>query len=495
MSGDTAIVGAHGEASNQITITNGTTSSADNSSLNAGASYIYKRTGTSWAQQAYLKPSNANASDYFGGAVYLSGDTAIVGAHYEDSNQTIITNGPTSSPDNNAVDAGASYIYKRTGTIWAQEAFLKTSNPDASDVFGNAVSLSGDTAIVAAIGEDSNQTTITNGTASSLDNSAPGAGATYIYKRTGTIWAQEAYLKSSNHDAFDLLGSDLYGTTVALSGDTAIVGAPYEDSNQTTITNGPAASLNNSLGASGASYIYKRTGTTWAQEAYLKASNSKGSALYGTSTSLSGDTAIVGAYGEASNQTTITNGVTSSLNHSLGRPGASYIYKRSGSAWAQEAYIKASNANAWEDFGSAVSLSGDTAIIGANNEGSNQTTITNGPTSSSDNTAASSGAVYVYRNITRLFDPDLRVSAKTTTSITLSWASSLGTTNRVKIAPAVSGTGNPLPCTDASSTTLAAGVTSYTYPGLTTGTKYGFRVCGFDGTNVSEGAIIRENTN
>ncbi|MEI8027981.1 MAG: hypothetical protein WCI18_16645, partial [Pseudomonadota bacterium] len=125
---------------------------------------------------------------------------------------------------------------------------------------------------------------------------------------------------------------------------------------------------------------------------------------------------------------------------------------------------------------------------------SNQTTITNGATSSTDNTSDQAGAVYVYRSISRLFDPDLRVSAKTATSVTLSWGSNLGSTTQVKIAPVVLGTGSPPLCTDGAAITLGAGVTNYVYSGLTTATAYGFRVCGFDGTSASEGALIRETT-
>jgi len=104
------------------------------------------------------------------------------------------------------------------------------------------------------------------------------------------------------------------------------------------------------------------------------------------------------------------------------------------------------------------------------------------------------GAVYVYRSASRLFDPHVRVSGRTTSSVTLSWHANLGTTTTVKIAPASSGTSNPDACTDVSAVTLAAGATSYTYPGLSANSKYGFRVCSFDGTTVSNGTLIWENT-
>ncbi|MEI8026018.1 MAG: hypothetical protein WCI18_06700 [Pseudomonadota bacterium] len=490
ISGDTAVVGAFGEDSSQTTITNGLTSSTDNTAPNSGASYIYKRTGSTWVQEAYLKATNAGAFDYFGGTVALSGDTVIIGAYYEDSSQTTITNGTTSSTEDTANAAGASYIYRRTSSTWSQEAYLKASNANAYIYFGTSLALSGDTAVVGAYGEASSQTTITNGPTSSTDILASYAGASYIYKRTGSAWAQEAYLKASNADSYDY-----FGVKVALSGDTAVVGAYRESSNQTTITNGTTSSADNSAYQAGAAYIFRRTGSVWAQEAYLKASNSAAYDNFGGSVGISGDTAVMGANGEDSNQTFITYGTASSANNSASNSGATYIYKRTGSTWVQKAYLKDSNLDAGDYFGSSVSISGDTTVIGVSGEASNQTTITNGSTASTNNSAGSAGAAYVYRNLSRLFDPEVRVSAKSTTSITLSWGSNLGNTTQVKIAPAVLGSTSPLPCTDGGAITLTAGVTSYTYSGLTTATAYGFRVCAFDGTNVSDGAIIRDNTN
>src|SRR5262249_37009312 len=158
----------------------------------------FKRTGSNWAQQAYLKAANAEAGDGFGNAVAISGDTIAVGATAEDSNQTTITNGTTASSDNSASSAGAVYVYKRTGSSWAQEAYLKASNAEASDSFGYSVAIDGDTIVASAAGEDSNQTTITNGSSASANNSASASGAAYVYKRTGATWVQEAYLKAAN---------------------------------------------------------------------------------------------------------------------------------------------------------------------------------------------------------------------------------------------------------------------------------------------------------
>ncbi|MEM7181228.1 MAG: putative Ig domain-containing protein [Spirochaetota bacterium] len=389
--GDTIVVGAWKEDSNQTTITNGTTASSDNTAGAAGAAYVFQRTGTTWTQQAYLKASNAEADDRFGYRVANSGDTIAVGAQNEDSNQTTITNGTTASSDNSTTDSGASYVFQRTGSTWAQQAYLKAPILTTYDNFGNSISIDGDTIAVGASGEDSNSTTIINGTTASADDAANQAGAVYVFKRTGTTWVQEAYLKPSN-----VQGDDDFHT-VSISGDTIVVASIEEDSSQTTVTNGTTASADNSASNSGAVYVFKRTGTTWAQEAYLKASNAEASDAFGRAVSISGDKIAVGALLEDSNQTSITNGTTASTDNSVTDAGAVYVFKRTGTTWVQEAYLKVPNSDAGDGFGVSVSFSGDTIVAGKINEDSNQTTITNGTTASADNSASNSGAVYVFR--------------------------------------------------------------------------------------------------
>jgi hypothetical protein len=128
-----------------------------------------------WAQQAYLKPSNTGASDFFGGSVAISGNLLLVGAALEDSNATF---GSGSQSDNSASNAGAVYAYRRNGTTWSQQAYIKASNTEAGDFFGHSVSLSFGTAIVGTWFEDSNATGV-NGNQG--DNSAAWAGAAYVY--------------------------------------------------------------------------------------------------------------------------------------------------------------------------------------------------------------------------------------------------------------------------------------------------------------------------
>ncbi|MDQ6966463.1 MAG: hypothetical protein Q9M23_06025, partial [Mariprofundaceae bacterium] len=172
----------HLEDSSQTTITNGTTASADNALVNSGAVYVYQRTGSTWAQQAYIKAANAGGGDSFGISVSLIANTLAVGATTEDSSQTTITNGATASADNTVSSAGAVYVYQRTGTSWTQQAYIKAANPGSADNFGAALSLTSDTLVVGAFGEDSNQTTITNGTTASANKTVGSAGAVYVYR-------------------------------------------------------------------------------------------------------------------------------------------------------------------------------------------------------------------------------------------------------------------------------------------------------------------------
>ncbi len=177
------------------------------------------------AQQAYLKASNTGAFDLFGStSVAVSGDTVVVGALYEESNATGV-NGDQA--DNSASAAGAAYVFVRTGTNWTQQAYLKASNTDVLDEFGGSVAISGDTIVIGAMLESSSATGV-NGDQG--DNNAEYAGAAYVFVRTGTNWTQQAYLKASNTGA-----GDFFGSSVAVSGDTLVVGAAHEGSNATGV--------------------------------------------------------------------------------------------------------------------------------------------------------------------------------------------------------------------------------------------------------------------
>jgi hypothetical protein len=189
----------------------------------------------------------------------------------------------------------------------AQVAYLKASNTDAGDFFGVAVSVSGDTVVVGAAAEDSNATGV-NGDQS--NNSATNSGAAYVFVRNGTTWSQQAYLKASNTGV-----GDFFGRPVSVSGDTIVVGAQSEASNATGV-NGDQS--DNSAPASGAAYVFVRNGTTWSQQAYLKASNTGAVDVFGYSVSVSGDTVVVGAYREDSNATGVNGDESNNLAHNSG---------------------------------------------------------------------------------------------------------------------------------------------------------------------------------
>jgi|TARA_B110000902_G_scaffold266241_2_gene353228 hypothetical protein len=381
--GNTLAVGANGEASNATDIGGDQT---DNSADAAGAVYIFSRTGITWTQQAYVKASNTESFDNFGISISLSsnGGTLAVGAPVEDSNATGINGDQT---DNSATDAGAVYIFSRTGTAWTQQAYLKASNTETEDLFGGEVSLSGDGNILAvsATSEDSIATGI-NG--DQTDNSAINSGAVYIFSRAVTAWVQQAYIKASNSGARDGF-SDI---SLSTDGNTLAVGAAGEDSSATGI-NGDQS--NNDIFTAGAVYIFSRSDTTWSQQAYIKASNNMASGQhFGNEVGLSGDgnTLAVGAFREDSNATGI-NG--DQANSSGNDPGAVYAFSRTGDIWVQQAYIKASNTEDNDFFGSGVSLNGDgnTLAVVAAGEDSNANGI-NGD--QADNSADSAGAVYLY---------------------------------------------------------------------------------------------------
>ncbi len=278
-----------------------------------------------------------------------------------------------------AADGITTKTYTITATYLSQEAYIKASNTEWGDCFGYSVSLSGDTLAVGSMFEDSKAMGIHG---DEDDNSALDSGAVYIFTRSGTAWVQQAYIKAPNTEA-----GDYFGTSVSLSGGTLAVGAYGEDSGATGIDGDQA-----NVGApdSGAVYIFDRIGTTWDQQTYLKASNTDQEDRFGRSISLSGDTLAVGASVEKSNATGV-NG--DEADNSASGSGAVYLFTRNGAAWAQKAYIKASNTEAGDFFGTSVTLSGGTFAVGAYGEASNATGVDG---DQGDNSIASGGAVYLF---------------------------------------------------------------------------------------------------
>jgi hypothetical protein len=377
LSGDTLAVGANGEDSAAEGVDG---DQEDNSLVSSGAVYVFRRTGATWQQEAYLKASNPGAADTFGHSVALSGDTLAVGANQEDSAAEGVDG---DQDDNAAAQSGAVYVFRRDGATWGQEAYLKASNTDAGDIFGWSVALSGDTLAVAAPGENS----ASRGVGGDQDNeSSLDSGAVYVFRRDGATWEQEAYLKASNADADDQLGF-----AMALSGDTLAVGSTNEASAATGVD---GDQQDNSSEGAGAVYVFRRDGATWAQEAYVKASNNTAIGdLFGGSVALSGDMLAVGAHLEDS----ASEGVDGDQGDADGNinfnSGAVYVFRRAGTAWEQTAYVKASNTGANDSFGTSVALSGDTIVAAAASEDSASQGV-NG--AQDDESAERSGAVYIF---------------------------------------------------------------------------------------------------
>jgi hypothetical protein len=220
----------------------------DNTSPNAGAVYVFIRSGVDWSQQAYVKASNADENDQFGNSVALSADgsTLAVGAYLEDSAATVIGGDET---DDTATSAGAVYVFSRSGVDWSQQAYVKASNTDSGDVFGYSVALSadGNALAVGARREESAATGIDGGQA---DDTSPDAGAVYVFSRSSGIWSQQAYVKASNTDDGDWFG---YSVALTADGSTMAASARREASAATGI-NGDQG--NNDVSRAGAVYLY-----------------------------------------------------------------------------------------------------------------------------------------------------------------------------------------------------------------------------------------------
>jgi len=266
----------------------------------SGSAYVFVRSGTSWTQEAKLVAGDGAPADRFGVSVSLSGDTALVGAFGDDDNGSL---------------SGSAYVFVRNGGTWTWQAKLVAIDGWAGDLFGVAVSVSGDTALVGAH-EDGDNGYI--------------SGSAYVFVRSGSTWTQQAKFLADDGAA-----GDEFGHAVSVSGDTALVGA-FGDGD------------NGSL--SGSAYVFVRNGGTWTQQAKLLASDGAVGDAFGYAVSVSGDTALVGAGWDDDNGT---------------NSGSAYVLVRNGGTWAQQAKLLASDGAAGDGFGIAVSVSGDTALVGA----------------------------------------------------------------------------------------------------------------------------------
>ena len=371
----------------------------DDSIPQAGAVYVFSRSGDTWVQQAYIKASNTGEAgigdqlgdgDQFGFGLALStdGNTLAVGAISEDS---AATGASADQSDNSALSAGAVYVYSRTGDAWMQQAYVKASNPGGGDLFGYSVALSADGSVLAATAYDEDGSRA--GTNEVQDDEVTGTGALYVFSLDGSEWMQEAYLKPSNSER-----NDAFGVAVAISADgNTVVGTALDEDGMTTGVNStPQPDMQINL-STGAVYLFARDDGGWAEQTYFKASNTGANDTFGARLALSGDgsTLAVGAQLEDS----AGQGIDAAQDDdSAQEAGAVYLFTYDGSAWTQSAYVKGSNTEAFDEFGSAIALNGDGTLmaIGARGEDSGAMGL---DADQDDNSAFESGAVYVFRRV------------------------------------------------------------------------------------------------
>ncbi len=378
--GDLLVVGAPEEDGDS----GGVNGTDNNDALGSGAVYVFRYRDDEWRQEAYLKAEFPTAGDGFGRSVSLhnrSGEpTRVAIGAWHDSNSAVGTN--PEQRDTTLTNSGAAYVFEyRNG--WEQVSYLKPSNTDFADSFGEAVAIDNDTLVVGAPLESGGVGKI-NGDQANNDTFA--AGAAYVFEFDGgnDAWYQRAYLKAHN-----AASAQRFGNVVALQADTVVVGAFTESNLGTGVDPDVAVEL---APESGAVYVFERREEEWSQQAYLKASNTDERDRFGHAVALSGETLVIGAPLESSAASLLTS--DSSNNDALGA-GAAYVFFRQGDTWRFEEYLKASNPEAGDNFGAAVAFDGKHVVVGAPYEDGkvSGTNREGGP----NNASIASGAFYVFR--------------------------------------------------------------------------------------------------
>ncbi len=296
----------------------------------SGSVYIFKRVGTGWIQQQKILASDGASYDTFGNGVALSDSYAVVGAQLD---------------DDRGLNSGSVYVLKLENGNWVETTKLTANDGAEEDHFGSSVAISGDRIVIGA----------------SLDDDlGENSGSAYVFNLVDTTWVQEAKLLASDGEIDDRFEE------VAISGDYIIVGA-WGDQDQGALT--------------GSAYIYLYDGSGWNQQTKLTASDAAGGDQFGLDVAISGDYAIVGAYGNDD------NGENS---------GSAYIYKRDGTTWSEQQKLLAGNGSEFDEFGISVSISDSYAVVGAD--------VT-------DEEGENSGSAYLFRREDSLWTESLRLTA------------------------------------------------------------------------------------
>lgn len=271
---------------------------------------------TATAQWSYVQEGAFDSLAQFGGncglghSVALDGDTALVGVPH---------------PAAGGV-SGAVVVYRKVAGVWTQEDTLSPSDPATANYFGWSVALEGDVAVVGANG--------------AYHQTSPGAGAVYVFTRSGSTWTEQQKLFAS-----DPLQSAEFGYSVGVSGPTLVVGAPQ--------------ALYNNEGGRGAAYVFDFDGATWTQSAKLAGVGTTVGARNGSSVAIDGDRLVIGA------RTTFEDG-----GQTIGT-GSAYVFKRNAGLWTQEAKLQSSTYVAWALLGVSAAIEGNRVVVGAEGENGN----------------------------------------------------------------------------------------------------------------------------
>lgn len=289
ISGNTAVIGSYTD---------------DDNGNDSGSAYVFTRSGTTWTQQVKLVPVDGAADDRFGFSVSISGDTIVIGADGDDTS---------------GLQAGAAYVFVRSGTTWSQQAKLTSADGAGADFFGSSVAVDGEIVVIGAPGDDDNGSF---------------SGSAYVFDRSGTTWSEQAKLTPD-----DGAGSEEFGNCVSVSGKTVVIGAHYDSDNGTH---------------SGSAYVFTPSGASWNQQVKLIPADGDALDQFGESLSVSGDTAVIGSFRDDDNG---------------GDSGSAYIFTRSGLIWGQQTKILATDGAIGDNFGYSVAVAGETVVIGASGDG------------------------------------------------------------------------------------------------------------------------------
>jgi hypothetical protein len=268
-----------------------------------GAAYVFVRSGSTWSLQQKLNGDDDGCDSNFGHAVAISGDTIVVGA-----------------PDR--LDSfnypGVVYVFSRyRNTHW-----IKSYKASGNGYFGHSVGISGNAIVVGA-------------PLTSLNNNDK-QGAAYVFRRTPSYTYLEQLLVAS-----DRAKNDGFGWSVAISGDTIVIGAPYDD-------------IGSNLGQ-GSAYVFRRNGNTWSEQQKLTALDGKLQDCFGSSVAIGGPTIVVG----------ILHFLPPPPHSQQTPPGSAYVFVYNNGSWSQQQRLSANDGKPDDQFGYSVAVAGNTIVVGA----------------------------------------------------------------------------------------------------------------------------------